>query len=878
MRNRENIVVVGMGVFCAIGSDVSAFWSSLAAGRDGMREVASLDPAFSARIAGLIPEEERARVIASVEGVDPCVSFALMAAREAKRMAGEGSLCASRVGLVFGTSMGSHETRMRYNDLHEAKAARMLAHQTFAAAQFGVETALVADALGIQGPRLTISTACTSSTQAIGLAREFLHEDLADRVFVIGSDPFAMEVFAGFYTLGVMSASPCAPFGEPVGMNVGEGAGALVLERQTDAVRRGATLYAALRGYGMSVDAFHPTTPEPAGKGVAQSIRGALGDASLEPQDIGYYNAHGTGTASNDAAEWKAIQQVFAQRTSVLPVSSTKSYLGHAQGAAGILEAIATIMALREQVCLPTLHLRTKRRQAPDDPIASDVPRPCSYNTAISHNSAFGGLNATLVFSHPTPPNFSLDRRDAIDHQVPAATAVLGPALPLACSSAEDVPSAVYVLGVGSVTAHGMGGVLDALRDGKPLKRWPEETRWLASEKKQAGFVPKMEAGGLLRRGETRGMDDISRYLTIASAAALQDAGITVRGDLRERAGLFVGVSRIPAESCWRFLRIARERGWHRAPAHEFARLVLNAPAGACSLALALRGAGTTLVGAGSGLMAAIYGVWWLRSRSDTEVMLAGGCDELGDDDLREHEDAETGPFLSEGAGVAVLGNAQICKKEGIVPQIGVRSVSVIGPLKSADDTAIRDALGSWMLRAGQPDAIFWAGSSEAKLRLFQEIMSPLYGPQVAQIPLWESFSVLGYARAASSSWALVGAVESMRQAWPQASDTTQSTTEAKPQASDTTQNMPKTKQQMSDVEQKIPDAMITGKNRTKEDTTQAAQTMGLFNVSLPWWGCDAEGKPPRCAWVITEDALCGVGLLSLFRCPPAEGMDATTF
>lgn len=852
-----------------------------------MREVASLEPAFSARIAGLIHEEERARVIASVEGVDPCVSFALQAAREANAMAGESGFRASRVGLVFGTSMGSHETRMRYNDLHEAKAARMLAHQTFAAAQFGVETALVADALGIQGPRLTISTACTSSTQAIGLAREFLHEDLADRVFVIGSDPFAMEVFAGFYTLGVMSASPCAPFGEPVGMNVGEGAGALVLERQTDAVRRGATLYAALRGYGMSVDAFHPTTPEPAGKGVAQSIREALCDASLEPQDIGYYNAHGTGTASNDAAEWKAIQQVFAERAAMLPISSTKSYLGHAQGAAGILEAIATIMALREQVCLPTLHLHTKRRQAPDDPIASEVPRPCSYNAAISHNSAFGGLNATLVFSHPTSPDFALDGRDGMDHKASTATVVSGPTLSLArsiaedalsISIAEDALSVVYVLGVGSVTAHGTGGILDALREGKPLKRWPEETRWLASEHKQAGFVPKIETGGLLRRGETRGMDDISRYLTMASAAALQDAGIAIRGDLRERTGLFAGVSRIPAESCWRFLRIARERGWHRAPAHEFARLVLNAPAGACSLALALRGAGTTLVGAGSGLMAAIYGVWWLRSRPDTEVMLVAGCDELGDDDLREHENTETGPFLSEGAGVVVLANAQICKREGIVPQIAVRAVSVIGTLKSADDGAIREALGSWMLRAGQPDAIFWAGSSDAKISLFQEIMSPLYGPQVARIPVWQTLSVLGYARAASSSWALVGAVESMRQAYPQTTNTTQNTLEAKPQTSDAMQSTPEAKPQTPDGDKKTPDATITEKNRPKEHTNQVARTIGLFNVLLPWWGCDAEGKPPRCVWVITEDALCGVGLLSLFQCPPAQTIDAANF
>ncbi len=841
MKRSEEVVVVGMGVFCAIGSEMKAFWASLLAGRDGMRGVATLDPmAFSARIAGLVPDEERARVLKEGEGVDPCVSYALVAAREAQTMADErgGAVPSSRVGLVFGTSMGSHETWMRYNDLHRAGADRALMRETFSSAQFGVETAQVADALGIKGPRLTISTACTSSTHAMGLACELLHEERADRVFVVGSDPFALGVFAGFYTLGVMSASPCAPFGEPVGMNIGEGAGALVLEREADALQRKASIYAYLRGYGLSVDAFHPTTPEPAGKGIARSIREALWDASMKPQDIGYYNAHGTGTASNDAAEWKAVQQVFGTQAQHLPVSSTKSYLGHTQGAAGILEAIATILALREQLCLPTLHLHTKRRQAPDDPVAEATPRPCAYEAAISHNSAFGGLNATVIFSRNASQHASTQTNAPSSKQAEPSSKQAEPSSKqsiaepsskrLHLAMKQSLVSEVYVLGVGSVGPQGRGGLLAALRDGKALKQWPQEDRWLASERKQAGYVPVLEAGEMLRRGETRGMDDISRYLTVASAAALQDARVSIRGDLRERTGLFVGVSRIPAESSWRYLRIARERGWHRAPAHEFARLVLNAPAGACSLALALRGAGTTLVGAGSGLMAAIYGVWWLRSRPSAELMLVGGCDELGDDDLRELEEGTHGEgFLAEGAGVAVLGGAEICERESILPRIRVRAVSVMGSINEgtarAEEISTKDSFFDWMQRAGQPDAVFWAGRSAEKISLFQERMSAFYGTNAAKIPVWQPFATLGYARATSASWALAAACESMRE-----------------------------------------DRCSTETIESTEMTRRDASSESLADGAQPLWGCDRDGKPPRCAWVITEDALCGLGLLSL--------------
>ncbi|MCB9638006.1 MAG: hypothetical protein H6727_03765 [Myxococcales bacterium] len=765
LLRKDTIVVTGMGAFCSIGADIQAFWASLRAGRDGMCEVEGLDPAFSARFAALLSNESKQRLQeAGLGEEEPCVGFALMAAREAISQAKLDKKALASTGLVFGTGMGNHAARMRYNELYESTPLSDERFHTWVTSQFGMETALVAEALGLGGPRLALSTACASSANALGLARDLLQAGVVERVLVVGSDPFAFEVFSGFYSLGVMSNKPCAPFGEPVGMNIGEGAGAILLEKEDDAQMRGAPISSYLRGYGLSVDSFHPTTPEPTGKGIAQSIQSALSDAGMFPEEIGYYNAHGTGTSSNDAAEWKGVQQAFGEHAADLPVSSTKSYLGHAQGAAGILEAIATILALREQVFLPTLHLDTLRRQAPNDPVAEDVPRPGHYEAAVSNNSAFGGLNATVVLARRGPPEPQVVQRDA-----------------------------VYLLASSGIAAHGMGSLLASLRAGRPLRSLPDASSWLASEVTdiQAGFVPKLEDRRVLRRGETKGMDDISRFLTLATAATLQEASLSIRGDLRVRTGMFVGTSRMPAESGWRFWETAQERGWHRAPAHEFSRLVLNAPAGACSLALSLRGPGVTLVGADTGLLSAFYGAWWLSERSDTSLLFVGGCDQLGFDELQEmprmkqwraaerallgraseQEDALSlgdSFFLGEGAGIALLARGDFCSREKLSPRVRVASTSLAGSGKVEELWSKRIIFPSAQGQAEDamslepPEAVFCAHGFSPFVASLRALLVNQWGEVGQRIPVWDIASVFGYARATSSALALVGAYESL--------------------------------------------------------------------------------------------------------------------
>ena len=251
-----------------------------------------------------------------------------------------------------------------------------------------ISTALI-KSLELGRPALTISTACASSTHAIGFAADLIRHGVAEFVLAGGVDILSMDIFAGFHSLGLLSKHPCAPFSTNMGTTLGEGAAFMLLESERAAKERDATPVAEFMGYGFSADAYHDTTPIPSGLGMAKALATAVEDAGLAPEAIDYLNAHGTGTAANDASEWRAIQRVFGDFADQLPLSSSKSFLGHAQGAAGALEAVVTLMAMKHKVVPPTINVTQPRRNAPTDPVAEPKPRPYVIRHAISTNAAF---------------------------------------------------------------------------------------------------------------------------------------------------------------------------------------------------------------------------------------------------------------------------------------------------------------------------------------------------------------------------------------------------------------------------------------------------------------------------------------------------------
>lgn len=572
---RSPVVITGQGAVCALGLGVDALWAELAAGRDGLRPIERFSTApFTTHLGGLVP-------LPGTLGLDDApatnallLQYALRAAGEALAMAALPLTKPRRVALVLGTSRGSH-----LRGLHQGSAELALA-------------------LGLAGPVLTVSTACASSTNALGVGRDLLDEGLADAVLAGGADVLTPEVFAGFHALGLLSAGKCAPFSEPAGTTLGEGAGFLVLERAEDAQARGAASLACLTGYGLSGDGYHPTSPEPSGAGIARALRGTLADAGLAADEVGYVNAHGTGTDANDGAEWQALSQVFGPRP--LPVSSTKSYFGHAQGAAGVLELIATLLAMQHGQVLPTLHFTRPRRRGPVDPVAQDRPRPRAFEHAISTNSAFGGANAAVAVSRGVRPRPELSRRS------------------------------VFVSGLGALGPFGQS--IEAL---------------LAPADPAARRLAPFRLEALVPTADARGLDPAARALTAAVALALSDARLKLSGALRERTGLFVGTTNASPTAWEEFRGSIRERGLVKASAPAFTRLVLNGSSGTASRLLGLRGPATTVTcGAGSGLLATVLAAIHLASRTDADRMVVAAVDEV---------DLARDAGLSDGAAALVL-------------------------------------------------------------------------------------------------------------------------------------------------------------------------------------------------------------------------------
>jgi 3-oxoacyl-[acyl-carrier-protein] synthase II len=257
---------------------------------------------------------------------------------------------------------------------------------------------VLATFFGLRGERATFATACSSSSMAIGWGFDLVRSGQVDCALVGGADTLCELTYAGFNSLRSVDPEPCRPFDvKRNGLSLGEGAAFLVLERAADARARGRETDIGILGYAIRTECHHMTAPDPSGKGAAAVMRAALRNAGLTPSDVGYINAHGTATPQNDVAEAAAVVRVFVEaQATAPPVSSTKSQIGHALGAAGALEAVTTVCALRRQILPPTVNHEQTDPLCPLD-VVPNRARPASFSVALSNSFAFGGNNCTLV-------------------------------------------------------------------------------------------------------------------------------------------------------------------------------------------------------------------------------------------------------------------------------------------------------------------------------------------------------------------------------------------------------------------------------------------------------------------------------------------------
>jgi len=393
--------VTGLGAVTALGGTVETTWRGLLAGECGIRRLTLFDPSAYRTATAAQIDEIRDDFIAPARRrrMSRADRIGIVAAREA--IAASGLDLAredvSRVGVILGGGvsglMDSEAIFERMLSGRRARPSGFLNHQPDAI------TDRLAEFFGLRGIKSTITTACSSSAVSMGFAFDAIRQGLADVVLTGGSDVLARLTYGGFNSLRSVDPDPCRPFDRNrKGLSIGEAAGILVFEEAERARRRGAPILAEFRGYGVTSDAYHMTAPEPSGRAGARTIAAALASAHLRPEDVDYVNAHGTATPANDSAETNAMKAALGDRAREIPISSTKSMIGHALCAAGGIEGVISVLALRDQVAPPTIH-REEPDPACDLDYVTEGARPVRIRAVLSSSFAFGGNSAVVAFS-----------------------------------------------------------------------------------------------------------------------------------------------------------------------------------------------------------------------------------------------------------------------------------------------------------------------------------------------------------------------------------------------------------------------------------------------------------------------------------------------
>ncbi len=398
----RRVAVTGLGIVSALGSNVPEFWDNLSRGVSGIAPIRLVDCSRmrfqnGAEVKGFDPAAHFDPPKLSL--LDRFAQFALVSAREAVRNSGiEWDFrTKERTAIITGSSLGGQTTQDE-QFLEVYRNARDRVHPfSIPKTMSNAGASHISMEFGITGPVFSISTACSSANHAIGNAFWMVRNGQADVAITGGSEsPFSYGLLKGWESLRVVSPDTCRPFSRNrSGMILGEGGAMLVLESREHAKARGAKIYGEIVGFGMSSDASHIMAPS--SDGAADAILRAIKDAALSGDAIGYINAHGTATPANDSTETRAIRKALASHADKALVSSTKSMHGHALGAAGAIEAVATVLALEHGLIPPTANYQESDPECDLDYVPNTA-RKSSVEYAISNSFAFGGLNAVLIF------------------------------------------------------------------------------------------------------------------------------------------------------------------------------------------------------------------------------------------------------------------------------------------------------------------------------------------------------------------------------------------------------------------------------------------------------------------------------------------------
>lgn len=408
--NKRRVVVTGMGMLTSLGHDVETTWQAILAGKSGVAKIDHFDASdLSCQICSRVRDFDAAKYMPEKEARkrDYFIQYGMAAAMQAIQDAGlqVTEANASRIGLAVGSGIGGLPTIEKYHSIMLESGPRRVSPFFIPGALINMISGNLSIQYGMRGPNISLVSACTTGTHNIGAAARSIMYGDAD-VMIAGAAEMATTKLGitGFACMRALSTRNDEPEKasrpwdrDRDGFVLGDGAGILVLEEYEFAKARGAKIYAELIGFGMSADAHHMTSPDPEGKGGAASMNMAIADAGIKPENVDYINAHGTSTPAGDELEVMGIKRSFGEHARKLAVSSTKSMTGHLLGAAGAVEAIFSILAIRDQTAPPTINLDHPSETC-DLNFVPHKAQKMPINVTLSNSFGFGGTNGTLIF------------------------------------------------------------------------------------------------------------------------------------------------------------------------------------------------------------------------------------------------------------------------------------------------------------------------------------------------------------------------------------------------------------------------------------------------------------------------------------------------
>lgn len=620
---RKRVVITGMGHISSIASNITEFKHAL------LNKTCGIKP--SEKYLAYFEDANASEVTQSLswpglfdelaETLDKAALWAYRVGREALEQGNipVGEL-REQTGLVVGVSSAATEAWL---PIIENKMDQLSLAKIDHCGSFSSCSAVVSSLLSLKGGVELVATACTASTNAMGIGYDWIQNDKNKTVLIVGTEPLYLPTFAGFYALHAMKRTATSPFSGDPGMSIGEGAGALLLEEYEHAIARGATIYGEFVSYATSCDACHETAPDPMAGGAVQVMKHAMINANITAEDIDYINAHGTGTEANDRCETVAMKKVFPG-IDAIPVSSTKSYIGHNIGAAGIVEMIACFLTLPEKKVLPTLNFTTPRANCD----LNYVPNEFQYKDVslfMKNNYAFGGNNCCVIGSvkpGASPGSTYQKKRVAIT------------GIGTVSSAGHQLPDLLQTLYQGSTRSR-LNPCDIADSNDKALIDW---LTWLSQQGTTepdnnvmtspvgSHRVQELEPRKMLRGFNPRKADAIGTFALLAVTEAMRGAQRKIKRD-GENLGLILGMARGPQSTIYRYLKSLIPDP-SKVRTSEFPGTLMNAISTFCAISEGIKGYSTTLAGGVNAALGALtYGYEIIRQSLQPQVIV-GGADE----------------------------------------------------------------------------------------------------------------------------------------------------------------------------------------------------------------------------------------------------------